>query len=88
MGETIEILTQYGVLGVWVIYATMREKWLLKKLEDLSLRFDSERENWHEEREQYKKEIAMIRLEERNFFINEIDKILKQQNKIIKNDSR
>ena len=54
---------------------TYLEEKNLKKLEDLSLRFDSERENWHEEREQYIKEIAMIRLEERNFFINEIDKI-------------
>jgi|TARA_R100001443_G_scaffold36335_1_gene50183 hypothetical protein len=80
--DTFEILTQYGVLGIWVLYAITRERWLLRKIEEISERSTRERETWHEERESYIKEIAMIRLEERNAFIRQIQKILNENNGI------
>ncbi len=80
--DTFEILTQYGVLGIWVLYAITRERWLLRKIEEISERSTRERETWHEERESYIKEIAMIRLEERNSFIRQIQKILNENNGI------
>jgi hypothetical protein len=36
--DTFEILTQYGVLGIWVLYAITRERWLLRKIEEISAR--------------------------------------------------
>jgi len=36
----------------------------------------------HQERENFIKEIAMIRLEERDFFIKQVEKILKTKNGI------
>ena len=80
--DTFEILTQYGVLGIWVLYAITSERWLLRKIEEISARSTKERETWHEERESYIKEIAMIRLEERNSFIRQIQKILNENNGI------
>ena len=91
--DTFEILTQYGVLGIWVLYAITRERWLLRKIEEISARSTEERETWHKEREQFLsqclkerenfiKEIAMIRLEERDFFIKQVEKILKTKNGI------
>ena len=80
--DTFEILTQYGVLGIWVLYAITRERWLLRKIEEISARSTKERETWHEERESYIKEIAMIRLEERNSFIKQVQKILNDNNVI------
>tara|TARA_R110002020_G_scaffold264972_1_gene479738 strand:- start:974 stop:1261 length:288 start_codon:yes stop_codon:yes gene_type:complete len=91
--DTFEILTQYGVLGIWVLYAITRERWLLRKIEEISDRSSKEREVWHQEREQFMnqchqerenfiKEIAMIRLEERDFFIKQVEKILKTKNGI------
>jgi hypothetical protein len=80
--DTFEILTQYGVLGIWVLYAITRERWLLRKIEEISKRSTRERETWHEERESYIKEIAMIRLEERNAFIRQVQKILNDNNGI------
>ena len=91
--DTFEILTQYGVLGIWVLYAITRERWLLRKIEEISARSTKERELWHQEREQFMnqcyqerenfiKEIAMIRLEERDFFIKQVEKILKTKNGI------
>ena len=80
--DTFEILTQYGVLGIWVLYAITRERWLLRKIEEISARSTKERETWHEERESYIKEIAMIRLEERNAFIRQVQKILNDNNGI------
>jgi len=91
--DTFEILTQYGVLGIWVLYAITRERWLLRKIEEISERSTKERELWHQEREQFMnqchqerenfiKEIAMIRLEERDFFIKQVEKILKTKNGI------
>tara|TARA_R110000824_G_scaffold34256_1_gene109062 strand:+ start:270 stop:479 length:210 start_codon:yes stop_codon:yes gene_type:complete len=44
------ILLDYGVLGAWVVYSIIRERFLLKKMEELSLRFDGERGKWHNER--------------------------------------
>ncbi len=91
--DTFEILTQYGVLGIWVLYAITRERWLLRKIEEISERSTREREVWHKEREQFLsqchrerenfiKEIAMIRLEERDFFIKQVEKILSETNGI------
>ncbi|QDP46555.1 MAG: hypothetical protein Unbinned4098contig1000_15 [Prokaryotic dsDNA virus sp.] len=45
-----EILADYGVLGLWVAYSIIRERWLLSKIEELSLRFDGERTAWNRER--------------------------------------
>jgi len=87
--EFFDILTQYGVLGVWVVYAITRERWLLKKIEEISERSTRERETWHKEREQFLKqchlerenfikEIALVRSEERNFYIKELEKLYKK----------
>jgi|TARA_R100000084_G_C4637809_1_gene142030 tRNA-dihydrouridine synthase len=81
MEPGFEILTQYGVLGVWVMYAIVRERWLLRKMEQLSLRFDRERQTWHEEREQFIKEISLIRQEERDVLIKELQKANKKNSK-------
>lgn len=81
MEPGFEILTQYGVLGVWVMYAIVRERWLLRKMEQLSLRFDKERQTWHEEREQFIKEISLIRQEERDVLIKELQKANKKNSK-------
>lgn len=81
MEPGFEILTQYGVLGVWVMYAIIRERWLLRKMEQLSLRFDRERQTWHEEREQFIKEISLIRQEERDVLIKELQKANKKNSK-------
>lgn len=91
--DTFEILTQYGVLGIWVLYAITRERWLLRKIEEISERASKEREVWHgeresfmnqchQERENFIKEIALIRMEERDFFIKETEKIIKKKNGI------
>ena len=87
--EFFDILTQYGVLGVWVVYAITRERWLLRKIEEISERSTREREVWHKEREQFLKqchierenfikEIALVRSEERNFYIKELEKLYKK----------
>tara|TARA_R100000655_G_scaffold71387_1_gene109790 strand:- start:1806 stop:2078 length:273 start_codon:yes stop_codon:yes gene_type:complete len=89
--DTFEILTQYGVLGIWVLYAITRERWLLRKIEEISARSTQERETWHKEREQFMKqchaerenfikEIALVRAEERKFYIKELEKITKKIN--------
>lgn len=51
-----DALTIYGPLGVWVCYSVIRERYLTKKMEELSLRFDAERTRWNIER------MAWIRL--------------------------
>lgn len=87
--EFFDILTQYGVLGVWVLYAITRERWLLRKIEEISERSTKERKLWHQEREQFMnqchqerenfiKEIALVRSEERNFYIKELKKLHKK----------
>ena len=47
------ILLDYGVLGCWVIFSIIRERFLLKKLEEQSDRFMNERGKWYEERERW-----------------------------------
>ena len=47
------ILLDYGVLGCWVIFSIIRERFLLKKLEEQSDRFMNERGKWFEERERW-----------------------------------
>ena len=42
--DTFEILTQYGVLGIWVLYAITRERWLLRKIEEISARSTKDRD--------------------------------------------
>ena len=87
--DTFEILTQYGVLGIWVLYAITRERWLLRKIEELSNKANKERELWHQEREQFMnqchmerenfiREISMVRSEEREFYIKQLEKIFKK----------
>ena len=87
--DTFEILTQYGVLGIWVLYAITRERWLLRKIEELSERSSKEREKWHKEREHFLnqchterenfiREISMVRSEEREFYIKQLEKIFKK----------
>ncbi len=87
--DTFEILTQYGVLGIWVLYAITRERWLLGKIEQLSERSSKERESWHKEREHFLnqchnerenfiREISMVRSEEREFYIKQLEKIFKK----------
>jgi len=89
--DIFEILTQYGVLGIWVLYAITRERWLLKKIEEISERSSRERETWHKEREQFLnqchnkrenfiREISMVRSEEREFYIKQLEKIFKKLN--------
>ena len=92
MSETFDILTQYGVLGIWVLYAITRERWLLRKIEEISERSSKERDKWHLEREQFInqchlerenfiKEISLIRQEERNFYIKELEKLNNKKSK-------
>lgn len=87
--DTFEILTQYGVLGIWVLYAITRERWLLRKIEEISERSTKERETWHKEREQFLtrchserenfiKEVSLVRSEEREFYIKQLEKIFKK----------
>lgn len=48
--DITQTLMDYGVLGCWVLYSIIRERFLLKKMEELSLRFDNERKRWNDER--------------------------------------
>ena len=45
-----KILLEYGVLGAWVIFSIVRERFLIKRMDANALRFDLERSNWNEER--------------------------------------
>ena len=47
------ILLDYGVLGCWVIFSIIRERFLLKKLEEQSEKFLNERGKWYDERERW-----------------------------------
>lgn len=49
----LTFLSEYSVLGAWVIYSIIRERFLLKKMEELSLRFDAERRRWDNERSKW-----------------------------------
>ena len=46
----LDALTVYGPLGIWVAFSVVRERWLLKKMEELSMRFENERRRWDSER--------------------------------------
>ena len=50
METLITILTGYGPLGCWVVFSIVREKALIKRLEDQARRFESERIRWDRER--------------------------------------
>ena len=56
--DITESLVDYGVLGCWVIYSIIRERFLLKKMEELSLRFDNERTRWDRERSRWLKTLG------------------------------
>tara|TARA_R110002020_G_scaffold14161_3_gene50309 strand:- start:4735 stop:4947 length:213 start_codon:yes stop_codon:yes gene_type:complete len=47
------ILLDYGVLGCWVIFSIIRERFLLKRLQEQSDQFMNERGKWYEERERW-----------------------------------
>jgi len=47
------ILLDYGVLGCWVIFSIIRERFLLKKMEEQSDRFNNERGKWYHERDRW-----------------------------------
>jgi len=47
------VLLDYGVLGCWVIFSIIRERFLLKQLQEQSDKFESERGKWHNERERW-----------------------------------
>ena len=45
-----DLLLTYGPLGIWVALSIVRERWLLRKIEELNLRFEAERRRWDSER--------------------------------------
>ena len=45
-----DLLLTYGPLGIWVAFSIVRERWLLKKIEELTLRVEAERRRWDIER--------------------------------------
>lgn len=47
------VLIDYGVLGCWVIFSIIRERFLLKQLQEQSDKFENERGKWFEERERW-----------------------------------
>jgi len=92
MEPGFELLTQYGVLGIWVMYGIIRERWLLGKIDEISRRSAEERSKWqqerdqfitqcHAERENFIKEISLIRQEERDILIKELHKNFKKNQK-------
>ena len=50
MSAILEVLTGYGALGCWVVFSIIRERILMKKMEEQSDRFHNERGNWYDER--------------------------------------
>ena len=50
MNEIITILLDHSVLGCWVIYSIIREKSLMKRMDEQNQRFTSERITWDRER--------------------------------------
>jgi len=58
MNNIAEILTGYGPLGCWVVFSTVREKFLLKKMELQSDRFENERGKWYDERTRWLKTLG------------------------------
>ena len=53
MDAVSTLLLDYGVLGCWVLFSIIRERFLLKKMEEQSLRFEQERARWDHERTQW-----------------------------------
>tara|TARA_R110000744_G_scaffold355140_1_gene461639 strand:+ start:1066 stop:1275 length:210 start_codon:yes stop_codon:yes gene_type:complete len=47
------VLLDYGVLGAWVLFSIIRERILIKKMEQQSDRFQNERGKWYDERERW-----------------------------------
>jgi len=58
MNNIAEILTGYGPLGCWVVFSIVREKFLLKKMELQSDRFENERGKWYDERTRWLKTLG------------------------------
>ena len=50
MNEIISVLLDHSVLGCWVIYSIIREKSLMKRIDEQEQRFRSERITWDGER--------------------------------------
>jgi hypothetical protein len=50
MNEIISVLLDHSVLGCWVIYSIIREKSLMKRIDEQEQRFRSERITWDRER--------------------------------------
>tara|TARA_R100000742_G_C4239872_1_gene59759 strand:+ start:141 stop:359 length:219 start_codon:yes stop_codon:yes gene_type:complete len=50
MNEIINVLLDHSVLGCWVIYSIIREKSLMKRMDEQEQRFRSERITWDRER--------------------------------------
>jgi hypothetical protein len=50
METIIQILVDYGVLGLWVMFSIVREKNLMQRMDDQQRRFQSERIDMHRER--------------------------------------
>ena len=50
MGTRTDLLMEYGVLGLWVLFSIYREKQLMKRMDELELRHRLERDEWNNER--------------------------------------
>ncbi len=50
MGTLTDLLMEYGVLGLWVLFSIYREKQLMKRMDELELRHRLERDEWNNER--------------------------------------
>jgi len=50
MDTVIQILVDYGVLGLWVMFSIVREKNLIQRMDDQQRRFESERIDMKRER--------------------------------------
>tara|TARA_R110000824_G_scaffold20947_1_gene78570 strand:+ start:4697 stop:4936 length:240 start_codon:yes stop_codon:yes gene_type:complete len=58
MSDALEILTGYGALGCWVVFSIIRERILMAKIDQLTLRFESERMRWDRERTRWLKTLG------------------------------
>ena len=46
----LEALTTYGPLGIWVAFSVVRERALIRRMDDMASRFESDRIRWNRER--------------------------------------
>jgi len=53
MNEIITILLDHSVLGCWVIYSIIREKSLIRRMDEQNQSFKSERISWDRERNRW-----------------------------------